>query len=107
MKLLTKEILAKLPALYANEEKQAEDVKVPLKLFNAFGSQTWYITEYSPEERLFFGFCNLGDREMAELGYVSLDELESINMPYRFKLERDLYWNPNTTLKQVMSFEKR
>ena len=46
-----------LPALYENESKTAKDVKVPVKLFNVYGKQAWYVTEFSPEDNLGFGFC--------------------------------------------------
>jgi len=35
-----------------------------------------------------FGLCDLG---FPELGYVSLDELESVGV-----VERDLYWEPKS-----------
>ena len=105
MKLLSKEILKKLPPLYASEQKQLEnnEIKVPLKLFNAMGGQTWYITEYNPEDQLGYGWCDLGFGE-AELGYVSIAELiECAKTNRRFMLERDLYWDSNTMLADVMA----
>lgn len=100
MKLLTKEILRKLPELYANEEKKPEDIKVPLKLFNPSGIGTWYITEYNPETEIAFGWCDLG---YPELGYVSIKELKSLKLPpFGLGVERDMYWDSNTTLKDVM-----
>lgn len=102
MKLLTKEILRRLPPIGSTAELKPDLVKVPLKLFNPSGAGTWYITEYDPEERLAFGFANLGDPIMAELGYVSLDELESVRLPFGLKIERDMSFDPNTTLKEVM-----
>jgi len=94
MKIFTKEILKKLPQLYANEEKSPEEIKVPLKLFNPSGAGTWYITEYNPETGIAFGWCDLG---YPELGYVNLNELLSI------RVERDMYWDSNTTLAEVMA----
>ncbi len=101
MKIFTKEILKKLPQLYANEEKSPEEIKVPLKLFNPSGVGTWYITEYNPETGIAFGWCDLG---YSELGYVDLNELLSIRFkPFGLKVERDLYWDSNTTLAEVMA----
>ena len=105
MKLLTPEILAKLPALYTNEEKAATEVKIPVKFFNPCGAGTWYATEYDPEQRLAFGFAVIFPGE-GELGYFSLNELESVRLPFGLKIERDLHWDPNTTLKEVMSLER-
>lgn len=102
MKLLTKAILKKLPALYSNEDKPAAEVTIPLKFFGG-GACTWYVTEYDPESRTFFGFVTLGDPQGAELGSFSLDELEGLRFPpFGLPIERDLYWDTKTTLKTVM-----
>ena len=109
MKLLTQEILKKLPPIYANEKKDFADVKVITKFFFPAGVATWYATEYDPEEKLFFGFANLGDDMMAELGYFSLEELEGIRhskLP-DLRVERDKFWNSDTSLAYVMSFKIR
>ena len=111
MKLFTKAILARLPALYSNEHKKASDVIVHVKLF--VSSATWYITEYNPDEKLAFGFVNLGDAEMAELGYISITELEQLEVPVNVrhgnqvmrvgssKVERDRFFVP-CSLEYVM-----
>lgn len=103
-KLITKDILKRLPALYANDGKKAEEVKVPLKLFNPVGIGTWYITEYDPAEDLGFGWCDLGT---PELGYVSVAELRSVKLRFGLKIERDAHWDPNTTLAQVQKGEAK
>src|SRR5512135_2156342 len=85
MKLLTKAILAKLPALYSQEDKK--DPMVVCKFFDPTGSWTWYVLEGSPVDKeglfdtdqekvdfLFFGYV-AGD--FPELGYFSLHELET------------------------------
>jgi Protein of unknown function (DUF2958) len=42
----------------------------------------WLVTEYDPEDDLAFGWaCLNGDRQNAELGYVSLAELETVRAP--------------------------
>lgn len=38
-----------------------------------------------------FGYCHLGDDELAEFGTVMLSELESIQLPMGMTIERDLY----------------
>jgi len=101
MKIFTKEILKKLPPLYGNENKKPEEIKVPLKLFNPSGVGTWYITEYNPDTGIAFGWCDLG---CPVLGYVNLDELLSKRFkPFGLKVERDMYWDSNTTLAEVMA----
>jgi len=99
MKLFTKEILKKLPKLYATEDTPEDEKKIPLKLFNPMGKQTWYIVEYDPVDRLAFGYVTgmLED----EFGYVSMDEIESITLPLGMKIERDLHWNMNNTIGEV------
>ncbi len=106
MNLLTKEILKRLPKIGETSELSMEDVKVPLKLFNPCGVGTWYITEYDPEEKLAFGFANLGDPVMAELGYISLEELEALRLPLGMKIERDIHFGFNHTLKEVVDTVK-
>ena len=88
MKLLTKEILSKLPPLYANEEKPLEEHKVIVKFFHPFSNWRWYATEFDPEEGLFFG---LVDGFATELGYFSLAELQSVTV-LGCGIERDMYW---------------
>ena len=91
MKLLTKAILSKLPKLYATEDVAMDDKIVQVKFFNPYGSGTWLITEYDPEERLAFGYCQIQEPEW---GYVSLDELESLMFLGRPRIERDIYFTP-------------
>ena len=69
-----------------------EHVKDPIviaKYFFPMSPATWYITEYHPEQRIFFGYVTgmLED----EWGYSSLDEFEKTRV-YGVKIERDLYF---------------
>lgn len=89
MKLLTKEILARLPKLYSQENNP--DPLVQVKFFTPWSNWTWYATEYNPEERLFFGYV-VGQEK--ELGYWSLDELEEVKGPFGLKIERDIHFKP-------------
>ena len=88
MSLLTKEDLENLPALYATEDE--EDPIVHVKLFHPLGKSTWLLTEYDKEQELAFGYAYITD---GELGYISLLELESINIG-GLKVERDNYFTP-------------
>jgi len=93
----------KLPPLYANDDKPASEVTIPVKLFNPCGGQTWYLTEYDPETQTAFGFCDLG-MGFPELGYVNIQELEELRVPpFGLRIERDRYWNHKTTLAEVMA----
>lgn len=104
MMLITKEIAKKLPSLYSNENKDPSEITVPLKLFNPCGAQTWFITEMNPETGIMFGYVTGMDFD--ELGYVSLDELKSLRLPFGLTIERDIHWNDKNTLAQVMNGEK-
>jgi hypothetical protein len=103
MKLLTKEILKKLPPLYANENLSPEETKVIVKFFNPCGAATWYATEFEPETGTFFGYVNLGNRDFAELGYFSLEELEAIRLPGGLGIERDIHFGYEHSLADVMN----
>ena len=102
MKLMTKALEKKIPALYSMEEKDAEEVRVYAKFFHPFSSWTWYATEYDPAKKIFFGAVN--GHEM-ELGPFSLEELEGIKLG-GLPMERDLYWDDTTTLSEVLMGDK-
>ena len=92
MELLTDELRAQLPALYAQEKNK--DPVVHLKFFAPGTCWTWYITEGSPEEDdfIFFGFV-FGLEE--EWGYSSLNELQAVRIPpFGLPIERDLHFKP-------------
>jgi len=90
MKLLTKELIAKLPELYATEDIELEDKLILAKLFTPWSSWTWYVIEYDGEDRC-FGFVKGHE---AEFGYFSIKELSEIEGPYGLKVERDRYFKP-------------
>lgn len=90
MKLLTKEIARKLPALYSQDGK-GEEAIAQVKFFDPCGSWTWYATEFDPKSRIFFGIVSGFEREF---GNFSLDELESLRRPNGLGIERDLHWTP-------------
>ncbi len=91
MRLITKEIEQKFHDLGC-QEGLGPDATVVLKGFNPCGAQTWYFTEYDPEQRLLFGFASLFGDYCDEWGYTSLDELESVNLPFGLGLERDRHF---------------
>lgn len=89
MELLTEELKAQIPPFYTNEE--VKDPIVQTKFFTPDSNWTWYVIEYNPQERLFYGLV-IGFE--AELGYFSLDELQSVSGPLGLPIERDLYFKP-------------
>lgn len=85
--------LEKIPRLYSTEEFPSADIIIHAHFF--IGGCDWYIAEYDPEKRLFFGYVILGDDYVnAEWGYISLDELCEVRTPKGFEIDRDLYWKP-------------
>lgn len=103
MKLLTAELRASLPPLYAQEK--STDPIVHAKFFTPDSQWTWYVTEGSEEDGdfRFFGFvCGMDD----EWGYFVLSELESARGPLGLPIERDLYFEPGPFTK-VMGRERR
>lgn len=99
MKLLTQEILAKLPPLYS-QEKKGMDAEVVVKFFTPDAGATWFATEYDGED-LFFGYADLG-LGCGELGYFSLSELQSVRGKLGLPVERDMHWKPKP-LKDVIA----
>lgn len=98
MKLLTKEIQERIPKLYETEEIEAGEKVAQVKFFCIANGWTWYVVEYDPKEKLFFG---LVEGWGTEWGYFSLDEFEEINRKYPFPvIERDLYFEP-TKIKNL------
>lgn len=89
MKLLTKEILKKLPPLYTNESKKPEDVPVVVKFFTPWANWTWYATEGEVQEDGDVMFFGLVDGLCKELGYFTLNQLKEVKGPFGLKVERD------------------
>src|SRR6267142_3887030 len=91
MKLLTAELRASLPPLYAQDGNN--DPIVHAKFFTPDSNWTWFVTEGSPDEDdfRFFGYV-IGHEE--EWGYFVLSELESARGPMGLPIERDLYFDP-------------
>lgn len=88
MKLLTEKLRKKIPTLYSQEK--VFDPLVMAKFFAPWTNWTWYVTEFDGKN-IFFGLVVAQEKEM---GYFSLEELESILGPFGLKVERDLYWEP-------------
>ena len=52
------------------------------------------MTAFDPETNEAFGFVNLGNPQDAELGYISITEIENLRLPMGLKIERDLHFDP-------------
>ncbi len=84
--------LRRLPRLYETDGTSLEDKVIGMHFF--LGACDWYAVEYSPADRVFFGYANLGNDRCAEWGYFSLDELVSLRTRQGFEVDRDLHWTP-------------
>ena len=101
MKLLTAEIIQKLPKLYSQDGKDPKDVKIVVKFFTPWSNWTWFVSEGEEQPHgdwLFFGMVHGFEKE---LGYFTLSEIESIKGPMGLKIERDKYYGEHT-LADVM-----
>jgi len=93
MKLLTKAIINKIPALGSQENNL--DPTVFVKFFDPTGSFTWFATEFDGEDtffgKVFSTLCPDG-----ELGYFGLNELKTCKQGQRglkaLPIERDLWF---------------
>jgi hypothetical protein len=103
MQLLTEELRASLPALYAQDGNKNPTVHA--KFFTPDSNWTLFITEGGPEEDdfIFFGYV-IGLEE--EWGYSALSELESARGPLNLPIERDLYFTPGT-FKEVIARHRK
>ena len=105
MKLFTKEILKKLPALYtqeAHENPEAEMVFY-VKLFTPDSNWTWFIAEYDPEKEIAWGYV-MGHEK--EFGTIDIKELKEVRGPFGLPIERDITFDPIKE-KELMDEIKR
>ena len=101
MKILTKEVLEAFAKQGYCGDKEMKDIKIVLKLFNPNGAGTWYIYEKEDDD-IYWGFVNLGDPEMAEMGTVSMQELMSFRGRFGLGIERDMSFKPmSMSLEEV------
>ena len=104
MILITNEIRKQLEANYletqaAETSERNFDPRPVVKLFNPVGSQTWLITEIEPGTNNAFGLCDMG-QGYPELGYVSIDELAALKLPFNMGIERDIHFEADLTISE-------
>lgn len=95
--LITQAEYKKLLANYeANKGKEdTTDFKPVVKLFNAWGSQTWLLSEID-EQGIFFGVCDMGQGQ-PELGYSHLPQMYHV---LKQKLEKDRWFVASKTVSE-------
>lgn len=100
-KLIPQILLSDIPDLYETEGQL--DPILRLKLFTPDSCFTWYVIELSKADlNTCYGFVQGLDNE---LGYFTLDELESIHGPLGLAIERDLSFEP-TVFSKIKNQEK-
>ena len=105
MKLFTKEILKKLPALYTQEahENPEKEMVFYVKLFTPDSNWTWFIAEYDPEKEI--AWCYVMGLEN-EYGTIDIKELKEVRGPFGLPIERDISFDPIKE-KELMDEIKR
>lgn len=105
------------PPLYSQDGLGYEAI---VRAHYFLSSSDWLVTEYDPEEDVAFGWAMIGgDRRSAELGYVSVAELDSVRAPIKVQLpngdtsttvvfgyarvELDKHWPEGLTLRQAVA----
>ena len=96
MQLLTKEIENQFKKI--GRQENVDDPLIVAKFFDPTGSWTWYATEYDQDTKTFFGLVDGHDKE---LGYFSLEELESVKGPLGIGIERDRYFGFDNKISSV------
>ena len=86
--MMTKKLASQIPKLYSQEE--VSDPTVVAHYFTPYGRGDWFVIEWDGQD-LMYGLADLG---YPELGYFSLNELESAYRGGLPLVERDLYWTP-------------
>ena len=83
MKLLTKALERKLPALNSSTNK------AHVKWFTPDANWTWYVMEYDPETGDCYG---LVDGLEKEFGYFNIEEIKKIRGKFGLPVERDQWF---------------
>ena len=93
MTLFTKGLLQNIPALGSTELIPLEERTIVCKFFNPIGAGTWYVIEGGEKggEFTFYGMIELSKKRF---GYFTLNYLKNLNLPFGFKIQRDLDFKP-------------
>lgn len=87
--------------------KSMNEIKIICKLFNPVGVGTWWLYEHV-EEDIYMAFCLLHDKEFAEIGTISIEELTALKLPLGLSIERDIHFEiGEKTLQQIWNEVKR
>ena len=104
MKLLTAEIIERLPKLYSQEN--IDNPKIIVKFFDPLSSWTWYVTEGEEQEERDWLFFGLVEGHEKELGYFTLKQLEEIRVA-GLGIERDRHFGYDHKLNEFRGTDIR
>lgn len=93
MELFPKKIIQTIPKIGETDSQELCDVTLHVKFCNPIGSGVWYVSEYNPTTGEFFGYAEIISGQ-GEWGSFYLDELQNINLPGGFRIERDILFTP-------------
>lgn len=93
----TEEELSKVPGLCKTDGVPLSEKNVYFHFF--CGNSDWWILEYDPNDRLFFGIAKIF---VHELGYISFDEMKDAKAFGVMEVDRDL----NFEVKKVKEIEE-
>lgn len=80
-----------IPEPGQDEGPSGRDRKLFVRLFNPYGSGTWYVAEYDPETETAFGIAHIFEWEW---GYFSIAEMRALRKFGAPQIERDLHFSP-------------
>ena len=93
MKLVTKEMMRKIPKIGTTDGVPLEQKQIHAKFFGG-GSAVWYVAEMDENADLCFGWAELLPG-CGDWGYFSISELSAVRFPpFGLGVERDLYFSP-------------
>lgn len=90
--LPTEDELNRIPGLYKTEKIPLKEKDVYLHFF--CGNSDWWVLEYDPKDKLFFGIAKIFEYE---LGYFSLEEMKEVKAFGVIEIEKDLNFEINKT----------
>lgn len=76
--------------LLANGRQIGRDHVPVVKFFSPVGIGTWLATELDADGDIMFGLTQLNDAP--ELGFFSLEELATLELPFGMRIERDFFF---------------
>lgn len=98
--------LSKMPKLYSTENVKLND-KIAQDHYFILSSD-WWTFEYSPEERIFYGYAVLSeDTQNSEAGYISFDELKDLKVRVPVRLNGKEGYSMPVEVDRELDFIKR